>query len=185
MWREMQTSGKTMKTIALRTAEGRFIAHEVRVASSLRARIRGLSRERSLPTRAGLLLIPACCIHTFGMRFAVDIVFLSRQMRVLGLASSVPPWRMLLAPRGTGRVLELAAGQITTTRLQVGVFIVVESSQPPSRREPIRFSLQLPTHRDRDPTTLCERVPRPCPRAQHLLAWLYSAARIPVLSGLL
>src|SRR5215217_7714392 len=117
-------SGTTMKTIALRTAEGRWIAHEVRVACSLRARLLALSRERSLATRAGLLLIPAHGLHTLGMRFAVDVIFLNRQMRVLALVQRVPPWRLLLAPRGTARVLELAAGQIAATRLQAGTFLV-------------------------------------------------------------
>jgi uncharacterized membrane protein (UPF0127 family) len=141
-----------MKTIALRTAEGRFIAHEVRIAHSLAARWFALSRARSLPTRAGLLLIPARGIHTLGMRFAVDVVFLSRQMRVVGLASCVPPWRVLLAPRATGRVLELAAGQITATGLKAGTFIVVESNQSECQRSPIAFSLRLPLrHEDRNP----------------------------------
>ncbi len=73
------------------------------------------------------------------MRFAVDVVFLSRQMRVLGLASRVQPWRIVLAPRGTGRVLELAAGQIAATGLQAGTFIVVESngSQMRARADPL------------------------------------------------
>jgi uncharacterized membrane protein (UPF0127 family) len=141
-----------MKTIALRTAEGRFIAHEVRIAHSPAARWLALSRARSLPTRAGLLLIPARGIHTLGMHFAVDVVFLSRQMRVVGLASLVPPWRVLLAPRGTGRVLELAAGQIAATGLKTGTFIVVESNQSECRRAPIAFSLRLPLrHEDRNP----------------------------------
>jgi uncharacterized membrane protein (UPF0127 family) len=133
-----------MKTIALRTAEGRFIAHEVTIAYSLAARVLGLSRRRSLPTRAGLLLSPARGVHTLGMRFPVDVIFLSSQMRVLGLAPRVQPWRILLAPRGTGRILELAAGQIAATGLQAGTFIVVEASQPPGQPAPIRFSLRLP-----------------------------------------
>lgn len=140
-----------MKTIALRTAEGRFIAHEVRVAYSLGARLLALSRERSLPTRAGLLLSPARGIHTLGMRFAVDVVFLSRQMRVLGLAPRVQPWRIMLAPRGTGRVLELAAGQIAATALKIGTFIVVESNGSQSAAAPIRFSLKLPLHHEQRP----------------------------------
>jgi hypothetical protein len=89
------------------------------------------------------------------MRFAIDVVFLSRQMRVLGLASRVPPWRVLLAPRGTGRVLELAAGQIAATGLKTGTFILVETSRPQQcERSPIRFSLRLPAERyeDRNPT---------------------------------
>lgn len=141
-----------MKTIALRTAKGRFIAHEVRIAHSLAARLLALSRERSLPARAGLLLTSARGIHTLGMRFAVDVVFLSAQMRVVGLAPCVQPWRVLLAPRGTRRVLELAAGQIGATGLKAGAFIVVEAAQPEPQGSPLRFSLRLPLHdEERDP----------------------------------
>jgi Uncharacterized ACR, COG1430. len=86
------------------------------------------------------------------MRFAVDVVFLTPQMRVTGLVSRVQPWRVLLAPRGTGRVLELAAGQIAATGLKPGTFIVVESNQSESRRTPIVFSLRLPLrHEDTRP----------------------------------
>ena len=152
-----------MKTIALRTAEGRWIAHEVRIACSLRSRLLGLSRQQSLPARGGLLISPARGgFHTLGMRFAIDVVFLSAQMRVLSLVPRVQPWRVMFAPRGTGRVLELAAGQIVATGLKPGVFIVVErdaDEEPPTlpcarasstttwpqcERLPIQFSLRLP-----------------------------------------
>jgi hypothetical protein len=57
---------------------------------------------------------------------------------------------IVLAPRGTGRVLELAAGQIAATGLQAGTFIVVESNGSQCGRAPISFSLKLPLrHEDR------------------------------------
>jgi uncharacterized membrane protein (UPF0127 family) len=79
------------------------------------------------------------------------VVFLSRQMRVLGLAPGVQPWRIVLAPRGTGRVLELAAGQIAATGLQAGTFIVVESNGSRCERAALRFSLKLPLSREDRP----------------------------------
>ena len=73
-------------------------------------------------------------------------------MRVLGLVSCVPPWRVLLAPRGTGRVLELAAGQVAATALKPGTYLVVESNQSEGQRAPIAFSLRLPLrHDERNP----------------------------------
>lgn len=150
-----------MKTVALRTPEGRFIAHEVRIACSLRARLLGPAGERSLPTRGGLLLSPARGVHTLGMRFAIDVVFLSRQMRVLQLASRIPPWRVLLAPRGTGRVLVLGAGQIAATGLKTGTFILVETSQPQRcERSPIRFSLRLPVESSTDCVSHSRQIDR-------------------------
>src|SRR5688572_22297260 len=96
-----------MKTLQLHTADGRCIARYVHMACSFRSRCIGLLRQTGIPEHGGLLLVPGGSIHTLGMRFTIDVVFLSRQMRVLGLTERVPPWRLVFAPRGTARVLEI------------------------------------------------------------------------------
>lgn len=152
-----------MKTLELHTADGRCIARHVHMACSFRSRCMGLLRQANIPEHGGLLLVPGGSIHTLGMRFAIDVVFLSRQMRVLGLTERVPPWRLVFAPRGTARVLELAAGKIAATRLTVGTYLTVDSTpEDPSERptikpvrtrvtacerSPIRFSLRRPMER--------------------------------------
>lgn len=149
-----------MKILELRTTDGRCIARRVRMADSFRSRCIGLLRHRVIPEQEGLLLIPGGSVHTLGMSFSIDVVFLNRQMRVLGLAERVPPWRIRIAPRGTGRVLELAAGQIAATRLTPGTYLMVDSASStpidPSdlptirmprstcERRPVQFSLRLP-----------------------------------------
>lgn len=152
-----------MKTLELRTADGRCIARHVEMACSFRSRCLGLLRRANIPDQQGLLLVPGGSIHTLGMRFNIDVVFLNRQMRVLELLEYVPPWRVVIAPRGTARVLELAAGRIATTRLMAGTFLLVHSvstdpserptiklpsmSVMPCERAPLRFSLRLPLDR--------------------------------------
>lgn len=152
-----------MKTLELRTADGRCIARQVQMACSFRSRCIGLLREKAMPDHVGLLLVPGGSVHTLGMRFTIDVVFLSKQMRVLGLAERVPPWRLVIAPRGTARVLELAAGKIAATRLTTGTYLTVDSARadPSERptikvprirstaceRAPIQFSLRLPIER--------------------------------------
>lgn len=151
-----------MKTLELRTADGRCIARHVRMACSFRTRCIGLLKNSGIPDQEGLLLVPGGSIHTLGMRFTIDVVFLNRQMRVLGLAERVPPWRIVIAPRGTGRVLELAAGKIAATQLTTGTYLIVDSTQDPNERPtsklprmravpcermPIQFSLRLPLER--------------------------------------
>jgi len=155
-----------MKTLELRTADGRCIARHVRMACSFPSRCVGLLRRSTLPEQEGLLLVPGGSIHTLGMRCAIDVVFLNRQMRILGLAERVPPWRIRVAPRDTRRVLELAAGQIAATQLAIGMYLVVEAPsaepsdrshcptiklrgahRPPCERRPIQFSLRLPLER--------------------------------------
>jgi uncharacterized membrane protein (UPF0127 family) len=80
------------------------------VAASFRARLLGLAwRDRS---RAGPgLLIPRCSsVHTFGMRFELDIFFLDEAGEVIAARRGVPPRRVLLC-RGAAAVLEVPAGE--------------------------------------------------------------------------
>jgi uncharacterized membrane protein (UPF0127 family) len=78
------------------------------VAVGLRARLLGLShldREAAGPG----LLIPRCSsVHTFGMRFALDLVFLDERRRPLAVRCAVPP-RRVFSHRAATAVLELPA----------------------------------------------------------------------------
>jgi uncharacterized protein len=79
---------------------------EVPVATSAVSRLLGLAL---LPCgRAGSgLLIPRCrSVHTFGMRFPIDVLFLDERDRVIELRRSVPPWRLIRCA-GAMAVLEL------------------------------------------------------------------------------
>lgn len=81
--------------------------------------MRGLLGRRHLPEEEGILLRPAGSIHTFFMRFAIDAVFLDRDLVVVGLAHRLKPWRTA-GRRGAHCVLELAAGVGEKRGLQVG-----------------------------------------------------------------
>ena len=86
---------------------------------SLRA-MRGLIGRASVEPGEGLLLRdPLGCIHTFGMRCSIDIVFLSRGLQVRAVAAQVPPSRLRWAWRGVVQ-LELAAGQADCLGLYPG-----------------------------------------------------------------
>src|SRR5256885_7649542 len=71
--------------------------------------MRGLLGRRQLPTGDGILLKPASSVHMAFMRFAIDAVFLDRDMRVVKIAAELKPWRAAGA-RGSKSVLEIAAG---------------------------------------------------------------------------
>jgi hypothetical protein len=78
------------------------------VAHSLRARLLGLALRRRPPDYA--LLLPRCrSVHTFGMRFPLDLVWLDRDGRPVRVDEAVPPWRV----RGCRRaVAVLEAGRM-------------------------------------------------------------------------
>ncbi|MEA2362374.1 MAG: uncharacterized protein QOD71_1519 [Thermoleophilaceae bacterium] len=82
---------------------------QILVAHSLWSRLLGLAlRGRPPPGRA--LLLPRCrSVHTCGMRFALDLVWLARDGRVLAIEEGVRPWRVR-SRRDAAAVLEVAAG---------------------------------------------------------------------------
>jgi uncharacterized membrane protein (UPF0127 family) len=157
-----------MRPLELHTADGRCIARRVHIACSFRSRCLGLLRRQCMPDQEGLLLIPGGSVHTLGMRFHIDVVFLNRQMRVLGLEENVAPWRILLAPKGTTRVLELAAGRIATTQLAAGTYLVVDR---PSDDRSGSTAAKLPRAGhfscERSPIQFSLRLPRKCGTAQN------------------
>lgn len=84
------------------------------VATTARARLLGLAWLDDLPEGVGLLIPRCSSVHTFGMRFALDIDFLGPKGDVLRRVEAVPARRLLWC-RGTTAVLERAAaddGQI-------------------------------------------------------------------------
>jgi uncharacterized protein len=84
----------------------------VPVALSRRARLLGLALLDRRTAGAGLLL-PGCrSVHTFGMRFPLDLVFLDLELREVSFRRAVPPGRVAFE-RHAQAVLELPAGQPT------------------------------------------------------------------------
>ena len=89
---------------------GHIVCERCHAPGTVTGRMRGLLGRSELPLGEGLLLRRAPAIHTFFMRFAIDAVFLDRQMVVVGMESDVPPWR-IVARRDAWAVLELPAGE--------------------------------------------------------------------------
>lgn len=82
----------------------------VPVAKGFRTRLRGLSRLERSEAGPGLLIPRCSSVHTFGMRFALDLYFLDREGRVISVRRSVPPCRVVWQ-RGAAAVLEIASPQ--------------------------------------------------------------------------
>jgi uncharacterized protein len=92
-----------------RLPSARVAGFDVRVARTPRARLLGLAGLRMLAAEAGLLLPRTRAVHTFGMRFALDLVWLDADGRVVRVDRDVPP-RRLRACRASRAVVELPAG---------------------------------------------------------------------------
>lgn len=117
-----------MQATSIMTADGTSVARFTRIASSFRSRLVGLLRRKNLHREEGLLISPGGSIHTWGMRFPIDAVFLDEDFRVLKVTHSLRPWRGSLAPRRTRHVLELRAGRSAELRLRVGMTLVARTA---------------------------------------------------------
>lgn len=89
------------------------------LAETALTRMRGLLGRRQLPSDEGILLKPASSVHMAFMRFAIDAVFLDRDLRVVKIAANLRPWRVAGA-RGATSTLEIAAGEAARRGLSVG-----------------------------------------------------------------
>lgn len=87
----------------------------VRVANTFWTRAIGLLTTSSLNDQAALWITPCASIHTIGMRYPIDVVFLDRSQKVLKIAHSVRPFGVSFAPKGTKSVLEMASGNAIRT----------------------------------------------------------------------
>ncbi len=104
------------------TAEARLVASAVGKADRFHLRLRGLLGRPEPDRHGGILIIPCRSVHTVGMSYSIDVIFLSRERRVLRIISELPP-RRFAGVRGSRFVLELQRGAATTAGLSVGDYL--------------------------------------------------------------
>lgn len=98
---------------------GTVLASRLEVAESGPRRSKGLLGREGLGSGEGLWIVPCESVHTFFMRFAIDLVYLDRKNKVKKVRSAVPPWR-LSACLTAHSVIELPAGTVESTRTRAG-----------------------------------------------------------------
>lgn len=99
-----------------------LIADQAELARSFLARGLGLMGRPALPQGYALIILPEWSIHTFFMRIPIDVLFVDRQDRVVGLRERMPPNRPFagVSPRRGHYVVELPAGVIAATGTALG-----------------------------------------------------------------
>jgi hypothetical protein len=96
------------------------LGSRVTLAASWFSRLRGfLGRPEPLPGE-GILLTPCNSIHTFGIQFDLDVLFLDEQGKVLKLIRGLRPWRFTRRVRQAEYVLEVPPGVIHQSGTHVG-----------------------------------------------------------------
>lgn len=98
---------------------GASLGDAVEVAEKSSRRVVGLLKNSGLQPGHGLWIIPCEGIHTFFMKFAIDVVYIDRKQRVRKIVPNLPPWKVSLCLPAHS-VLELPAGIIHETGTMKG-----------------------------------------------------------------
>jgi uncharacterized membrane protein (UPF0127 family) len=90
------------------------------MADSWLGRLRGYLGRPEPQRGEGILLLPCNAIHTLGMKYSLDVLFLDGEGKVLELRRSIPPWRITHRVPGGRYVLEVPVGTIDASDTRVG-----------------------------------------------------------------
>jgi uncharacterized membrane protein (UPF0127 family) len=104
---------------------GTVLATRLEAAHTGATRRKGLLGRDGLATGEGLWIAPCESVHTFFMRFPIDLVYLDREKRIKKARNAVGPWR-LSACLSAHSILELPAGTIRETRTERGDTLEIE-----------------------------------------------------------
>jgi uncharacterized protein len=118
----------TRRVFSVRTERGDLVCARCVLADTPLARLRGLLGRKELPPDEGILLTPSWSVHTWFMRFPIDVVFLEADLTVLGMREAVEPWRMK-GWWGARSVLELRAGTYERKGLRPGDRLILSERE--------------------------------------------------------
>lgn len=103
-----------------------FINLGVSAADTTLARLRGLLGRLRLRSDEALWVVPSRGIHTFGLLFQIDVIYLDSECRVVHLIENLGPLRFAPIRLRCASVLELPAGAIYSSGTQLGDRLLIE-----------------------------------------------------------
>jgi len=103
---------------------GAALADTIEIAGDSGARRRGLLGRDGLATGTALVIAPCSAVHTFGMRFPIDVIFAARDGRVMKIVRDMPARRMAAA-WGAFAAIEMAAGEAARRDVAVGDIVEI------------------------------------------------------------
>ncbi|MBC8015700.1 MAG: DUF192 domain-containing protein [Sporomusaceae bacterium] len=101
--------------------KGTVVADHMRPAATFWQRLKGLLGTSSLPIGHGLVIKPCSSVHTFGMNYPIDVLFVDRHHRIIKVVENLLPGKVSMAsgsqyvvelPAGTARLAACSAGDI-------------------------------------------------------------------------
>ena len=114
-----ETSRHAVRMVVRNVTRSTQVADKLEVAGSGPKRSKGLLGRKGLAVGEGMWIIPCEAVHTFFMRFPIDLIYLDKKHRVKKVRNSVPAWR-ISGCLSAHSVLELPAGTVLETKTEPG-----------------------------------------------------------------
>jgi uncharacterized membrane protein (UPF0127 family) len=109
-----------------------YLATELRVAGTHWSRLRGLmlADRRNFGSGQGLWIVPSHGVHTFAMRFPIDVIYLNEDKVVVYMKQNLQPWRVAAVRSQAASVLELPGSTLDGTGTSLGDEIEIVLNHP-------------------------------------------------------
>lgn len=117
------------RLVARNASVNKVLADRVDVAATRATRAVGLLSRSGLEPGEALWIVPSRGVHTWGMRFTIDVLALDEAGTVIDCVSNLKPWRVRLPRKGTAGVLELPAGTLAASGTLVGHQVSLELAE--------------------------------------------------------
>ena len=108
--------------IIMNTTRNITLAQQAKLADTFWLRLRGLLGTDCLPDGNALIIKPCSSVHTFGMKYPIDVIFAGKDNRILKTVDAMRPGG-ISACSGSSYVVELPAGSLAATRTSCGDII--------------------------------------------------------------
>lgn len=102
-----------------------MVVNELKIAKSFSERLAGLMFKKRLKSSEGLLIFGCNSIHTCFMRFAIDVVFMDMDHRVICIKEKIKPWRQSGFVKKAYMTLELPEGTVGRKDISIGDILIL------------------------------------------------------------
>jgi uncharacterized membrane protein (UPF0127 family) len=114
-----------LKILVRNQTRDTVLADSAEVADTSAKRRTGLLKHDGLAAGQGLWIVPCESVHTFFMKFPIDLVYLDRKHKVRKIRHRMAPWRMSIC-LSAHSILELPAGVLEATGTQAGDQLAID-----------------------------------------------------------
>lgn len=105
---------------------GLTIVENLKPAYSFTKRLKGLMFDKRMQPQSGVHIKPCTSVHTFFMKFPIDIIYVDREMKVVGLEHSLEPGKTGKRFKNVHSVIELEVGRILDLGITVGQTLKIQ-----------------------------------------------------------